>query len=92
MIALLDDVSVLHNEDQICILDRGKSVCDNETGSSLHQIIHRFLDLHFCSCIDGGCCFVKDQDLVVRKDRPRDRKKLFLSLHPVPSGIRPAAA
>ena len=55
-------------------------MCDNETGSSLHQIIHRFLNLHFCSCIDGGCCFVKDQDLVVRKDRPRDRKKLFLSL------------
>ena len=83
MISLLDDIAILHNKDQICIFDRRKSVCNNKACSALHQVVHCFLDLHFCSGIDRRCCLIKDQDLVVCKNCSCNGKKLFLSLRDI---------
>ena len=65
MIALLDDVSVLHDQDQICIFDGGKSVGNDKTCSALHQIIHGFLDLNLGSGIYGRSCLIQDQDCLL---------------------------
>ena len=53
MVALLDDVSVFHDENQIRIADGGQPVGDDEACSALHQVIHGFLDLDFGSGVDG---------------------------------------
>ena len=37
MVALLDDVSVLDNEDGVGVLNGGKAMSDDEAGSALHQ-------------------------------------------------------
>ena len=42
MVALLDDISIFHNQDHIGFPDRRKSVCNDEACSSLH---------HGCKCI-----------------------------------------
>ena len=44
MVALLDDVSVLDDEDGVGVLNGGKTVRDYEAGSALHQPQHRLLD------------------------------------------------
>ena len=80
MSALLDDVAVFHDEDQVRIADGGEPVGDDEAGPSFHQVIHGFLDKHLCPCIHGAGCFIEDQDLRIRQDRTGNRKKLFLSL------------
>ena len=80
MISLLNDISILHHQDQICILNSRQSVGDNKTCSALHQVIHGFLDLHLGSGINGRCGLIKDQDLIICQDRPRDSKKLLLAL------------
>ena len=80
MISLLNDISVLHHQDQICILNGRKSVGDNKAGPSLHQVIHSLLDLHFCSCINGRCGLIQNQDLIVCQDRSCNGKQLLLPL------------
>ena len=63
MAALLDNVTILHNQDQICVPDGGKSVSDDKAGSAFHQVIHSFLDLYLGSGINGGGSLIQDQDL-----------------------------
>ena len=51
MVALLDDIPVLHNQDHIGVFDGGKAVGDDEAGTAAHQIIHGLLNLNLCPCI-----------------------------------------
>ena len=37
MSSLLNDISILHDKNQICVTDRGKSVCNDKAGSSPHR-------------------------------------------------------
>lgn len=52
VVALLGDLSVLQNEDQIGILNGGKSVRDDKAGSALHQLRHCLLDLDLGARVD----------------------------------------
>ena len=61
MVALFDDVAVLHNQDDIRIADGGKAMGNNETCSALHQLVKGSLDFHFGSCIDGRSSFIQYQ-------------------------------
>ena len=45
MSTLLNDTSVIHNKDQICIADRREAVSYDKACSSLHHSFKRFLDL-----------------------------------------------
>ena len=58
MFSLFDDITVFHDEDEVCIPDGGQSVSNNEACSSFHQVIHCFLDADFGSGIYGAGCFV----------------------------------
>ena len=53
MVALLDDISVLHDKNQIRIANRGQPMGNDKACSALHQVIHCFLDLDLCSGING---------------------------------------
>ena len=52
VVALLYNIAVFHNEDQIGILDRRKSVGDDERSTSSHQLVHSILDQLLGSGID----------------------------------------
>ena len=49
VVALLNDIAVLDNQNGICILNGRKSVSNDKTGAPLHQRIHRFLNADLCS-------------------------------------------
>lgn len=80
MTALLNDISIFQNKDQICITNGGKTMRNNETGSALHQMVHRFLDPDFRSGIYRTGCLIQNQNRIICKDRTRNSQKLLLSL------------
>ena len=80
MISSFNDSTVIKNYDGIWIPDGGKPVCDYEYSSSFHQGIHTILDNHFCSCIDGWCSFIENQDRRVCNSCSGNGEKLALSL------------
>ena len=63
----LDDIAVLHNQDQIRVLDGGKPVGNDETGPASHQVIHSLLNPGFGSGIYGTGGLIQDQYLIVRQ-------------------------
>ena len=69
MRALLDDVALLDDEDQIGILDRRETVDDHEGGASRGQAIHRLLDQYLGAGIYAARRFVEDQERCVLHDR-----------------------
>ena len=76
----LDDPSVFQNHDGITIPDSGQSVCDNEYGTSLHQVIHTLLHDTLCTGIDAGSCLVQNQYRRVCDGGSGDCQQLTLSL------------
>ena len=80
MSALFYDVAVLHDKDHIRIAYGRQAVCDDKAGTSLHQVIHRFLDRHLCARINRRRRLVKNQDLIVCKNCSGDGEKLLLPL------------
>ena len=52
MVTLLNDISILHDQNQIGIPDCLKAVRDNKARPSLHQIIHCLLNLRLSTGID----------------------------------------
>lgn len=47
MPALLDDIAVADDQDQIGVANSAQAVSDDEAGLALHQLVHGFLDEHF---------------------------------------------
>ena len=45
-------------EDLIGVLDCGKSVCDDQSGSSLHQSAQCVLNQMFAGGVQIACCFI----------------------------------
>ena len=80
MIALLYDVSVFHDQNQIRILDGGKPVGNDEAGPSLHQIIHGLLNLDLCSGIHRGGGLIQDHDGAVAQNGSGYGQELLLAL------------
>ena len=61
MVALFDDVSVFHYQDDISALDGGKSVGYDEAGAAFHHFGECVLDLDLGTGIDGGGGLIEDQ-------------------------------
>ena len=82
MTALLNDISIFQNKDQICITNSGKTMRNNETGSALHQMVHRLLDQDLRSGIYAE--LVASSKIMIiglsADDRARNGQKLLLSL------------
>ena len=77
--ALLDDLAVLHHEDEIGVADRREPVRDHEARAALAQRRHRALDQHFGARVDRRRRLVEDQDRRIREERARDRDQLLLA-------------
>ena len=78
MIALFDDVPVLHKEDIVGIANGRKAMRDDKARSAAHELAHSFADLRLRSSIDRRGRLVQDQDGRIAQKYPRDREELAL--------------
>ena len=79
MSALLDDVAVFHDEDQVRIADGGEPVGDDEAGLSAHQLPHRRLKLLLGTGIHIGGGLIQDQQRRVLQQCPGNGQALALA-------------
>jgi len=49
---VLDDRTLVHNQDEVGVTDRGEPVRDHEAGTALHQAAHRLLDERLGAAVD----------------------------------------
>ena len=61
MLAGLQNMSVLHNQNHIRFLNGRQPVCHHKARPSLHQFLECFLDTDLCHRIDGRCRLVQNQ-------------------------------
>ena len=61
MVALFDNVSVFHYQNDIGALDGGEAVGYYEAGAAFHHFGECVLDLDFGTGVDGGGCLIEDQ-------------------------------
>ena len=80
MRALLDDVAVLHHEDEVRVFDRREAVGTDEARAVLRQCIHGPLRQKFGAGIDGGRCLIEDEHRRKCMHDTRDTKQLLLPL------------
>ena len=81
--ALLDDISVFHNENTIRILYGGKSVRYNKSGSAFQHFLKSALYFLFRSGIDGACCLIQYQNSRIHQHHSCNAKQLLLSLRKI---------
>ncbi len=84
MVAVLDDVTMFHIQNQVRVTDRRQPVRDDEAGASCHQSCHGFADFRLGPVIDGAGSLVEYQDRRVRKEDAGDGEQLALSDRQVP--------
>ena len=80
MLALLDDMPVLHNEDHVRLADGREPVRHNEARPSDHHLRERVLNLELGSRINRARRFIENQHRRKRQHHARNTKKLPLSL------------
>ena len=62
MSSLLDNLSVLDNNDTIHLADRGQAVRDDDRRPAFHQFIKGVLNQRFGMGIETRCRLIQDQD------------------------------
>lgn len=54
-------------------------MCNSEDSRVFEALVYELLDVEFCDYVDIGSCFIKDDNLILAKDRPADANKLPFS-------------
>ena len=80
MVAAFNDATLFQYHDSVRVANSGQTVSDNEYSTSCHQLIHTLVDKGFGSGIDGGSCFIEDQNRRICNSSSCDRKQLTLTL------------
>ncbi len=80
MTPLLPDLSFMNDEDSVGLLDRGKTVSDDQSRAPFEKLLESILDQHLGLRIDGARRLVENQNLGIEGERSRERKELSLSL------------
>lgn len=80
MISLLDDVAILHYEDNIRLADSGKAVSNDEARSALHHLREGVLNLDLGSRIYRGSSLVQDKHRRQAEHYARNAEQLLLTL------------
>ena len=80
MFALLHNIAVLDDQDNIGITDGGQAVSDNEARSALHQVEHGVLDEDFRPGIHRAGGLVQNKNLRIGQERAGNGQQLFLTL------------
>ncbi len=70
---LLHDLSLVHHDNPMGILDRGEAVGNNEGSTPLHQMLNRLLNQLFHLRIQGRGGFVENQN---RRSYPKVRRQI----------------
>ena len=86
--ALLDDVAVAHDEDDICVADGRETVGDDEARAALHQGIECLLNPDLGTGIDRGGRLVENEHRRKREHDARDTEQLLLSLREIAAILR----
>ena len=77
--AVLDDLALVDNEDEVGVANRREAVSDHERGPPLHDLVESVED-HFLGLrVDRGRRLVENQDRCVLDERARDRDALALA-------------
>src|SRR6266853_2156873 len=79
MAALLDDATLIHDDDAVGVADGREPVRDDETRPALPQLRHRLLDLNLGASVDAARRLIQDQDRPIGQEGAGDRQKLLLS-------------
>ena len=61
MVALLDDVTVLDDENDVGVLNGRKAMGNDKAGATLHEALHGRLDLYLGARVDVGGRLVEDE-------------------------------
>ena len=62
VISLLDDPTVIYDNDAVSVLDRRQPMGDDDGGPVAHDGVQSFLDLHLGEGIDTGRRLIQDKD------------------------------
>ena len=85
--ALLHNMSVPHDKNNIRFLDRGQPVGHDKRGSSLHHGIKGFLDPNLSSGVDGRSGLIQNQHRRQTQHDPGDTQQLLLTLGKIAAGF-----
>ena len=80
MIAALDDMAELQHHNNICVLNRGQTVRDNEHRTSVHEAVHAGLHDGLRAGINRAGRLIKNHNRRIGNSRTRDGKQLALTL------------
>ena len=80
MVTTFDDASLIQYHDNIRVLNSRKTMGNDKDRSAFHQLIHTTLDDGLGSCINTGCCLVKNQYRRICDGCTRNGQKLTLTL------------
>src|SRR3990172_3799789 len=79
MRAFLDNLSVIHNNDAVCINYCGKSVCNNYRGAITKQGLKSFLYDHLCIGVNGARSFIQNKNPRISDNSPGKTHQLPLA-------------
>ena len=77
--ALLNDLTILEDENFISLLNGGEAVGNDQAGPTFHQSTHGLLDTEFQPGINRGGCLIQNQYLRIHIERPRKGNQLALA-------------
>ena len=77
--ALLDDIAVAHNQNNVAVLDCGQAVGDNKARLALHHLGKRLLNADFGQGVNRARRLVQNQHARVSQHCPRNTQKLALT-------------
>src|SRR6056297_3233910 len=75
----IGDSAFVQNDDPVGERERCDSLCDDDRGSSNHQLAQLVLDLSFGRRVETRGAIVEDQQAWILENRPRDRDALLLA-------------
>ena len=78
--ALLDDVTVAHDKDNVCVADGRETMGDDEARTALHQRVECLLNPDLGTGIDRRGRLIEDEHRRKCKHDTRDTEQLLLSL------------
>ena len=80
MVAALDDMTELQHHNNVCVLNRGQAVRDNEHRTSVHETVHAGLHDGLRAGINRAGRLIEDHNRWIGNSRTRDGKQLALTL------------
>ena len=80
MVTALDDMAELQHHNNVCVLNCGQAVRDNEHRTSVHEAVHAGLHDGLRAGINRAGRLIEDHNRRIGNSRTRDGKQLALTL------------